>query len=35
MNYNYLSGAELVLTGGFIQKKLHGNKFIYIQREIG
>ena len=35
MKYKYLSGDELVLTGGFIQKNLHGNKSIYIQREIG
>lgn len=35
MNFKYLPGDELVLTGGFIQKNLHGNKPIYIQREIG
>lgn len=35
MNFKYLPGDELVLTGGFIQKNLHGNKSIYIQREIG
>ena len=35
MNFKYLPGDELVLTGGFIQKNLNGNKSIYIQREIG
>ena len=35
MNYKYADGDELVLTGGFIQKNLNGNKTIYIEREIG
>ena len=35
MNFKYANGDELVLTGGFIQKNLNGNKSIYIQREIG
>ena len=35
MNFKYVNGDELVLTGGFIQKNLNGNKSIYIQREIG
>ena len=35
MNYKYENGDELVLTGGFIQKNLNGNKSLYIQREIG
>ncbi len=35
LNFKYENGDELVLTGGFIQKNLNGNKSIYIQREIG
>ena len=35
MNYKYENGDELVLTGGFIQKNLNGNKSVYIEREIG
>ena len=35
MNFKYGPGDVLLLTGGFIQKNLHGNKSIYIQREIG
>ena len=35
MNFKYKNGDELVLTGGFIQKNLNGNKSIYIEREIG
>ena len=35
INYKYENGDELVLTGGFIQKNLNGNKTIYIEREIG
>ena len=35
MNYKYENGDELVLTGGFIQKNLNGNKSVYLQREIG
>ena len=35
MDYTYENGNELVLTGGFIQKNLNGNKTIYIDREIG
>ena len=35
MNYKYENGDELILTGGFIQKNLNGNKSLYIQREIG
>ena len=35
MNFKYEDGDELVLTGGFIQKNLNGNKSIYIEREIG
>ena len=35
MNFKYEDGDELVLTGGFIQKNLNGNKSIYVQREIG
>ena len=35
MNFKYFDGDELVFTGGFVQKNLHGNKSIYIQREIG
>ena len=35
MNYKYVNGDELVLTGGFVQKNLNGNKSIYIEREIG
>ena len=35
MDYKYEDGDELVLTGGFIQKNLNGNKSLYIEREIG
>ena len=35
MNFKYADGDELVITGGFIQKNLNGNKSIYIEREIG
>ena len=35
MNFKYENGDELVITGGFIQKNLNGNKSIYIEREIG
>lgn len=35
LNFKYANGDELVLTGGFIQKNLNGNKSIYIEREIG
>ena len=35
MDFKYANGDELVITGGFIQKNLNGNKSIYIQREIG
>ena len=35
INYKYENGDDLVLTGGFIQKNLNGNKSIYIEREIG
>ncbi|MBR5619309.1 MAG: haloacid dehalogenase-like hydrolase, partial [Clostridia bacterium] len=35
MNFKYEDGDELVLTGGFIQKNLHANKSIYVEREIG
>lgn len=35
MNFKYEAGDELVLTGGFIQKNLNGNKSIYVEREIG
>ena len=35
MDYKYLDGDELVLTGGFIQKNLNGNKAVYVEREIG
>ena len=35
MNFKYNNGDELVLSGGFIQKNLNGNKSIYIEREIG
>ena len=35
MDFKYADGDELVLTGGFIQKNLNGNKSIYIEREIG
>ena len=35
MNFKYEDGDELVITGGFIQKNLHGNKSIYVEREIG
>ena len=35
MNFKYENGDEFVLTGGFIQKNLNGNKSIYVEREIG
>ena len=35
MDFKYQDGDELVITGGFIQKNLNGNKSIYIEREIG
>ena len=35
MNFKYENGDELVITGGFIQKNLNGNKSIWIEREIG
>ena len=35
MDFKYEDGDELVITGGFIQKNLNGNKSIYIEREIG
>ena len=35
MDYKYENGDELVLTGGFTQKNLNGNKSIYVEREIG
>ena len=35
MDYKYRDGDELVLTGGFIQKNLNGNKAVYVEREIG
>ena len=35
LNFKYEDGDELVLTGGFIQKNLNGNKSIYVEREIG
>ena len=35
MDYKYVDGDELVLTGGFIQKNLNANKSIWIEREIG
>lgn len=35
MNYKYENGDQLVLTGGFVQKNLNGNKAIYIEQEIG
>lgn len=35
LNFKYQDGDELVLTGGFIQKNLNGNKSIYVEREIG
>lgn len=35
MDYKYADGDELVLTGGFTQKNLNGNKAVYIEREIG
>ena len=35
MNFKYENGDELVITGGFIQKNLNGNKSIYVEREIG
>ena len=35
MNFKYVDGDELVLTGGFIQKNLNANKSIYVEREIG
>ena len=35
MDFKYVPGDDLVLTGGFIQKNLNANKSIYIEREIG
>ena len=35
MDFKYLNGDELVITGGFIQKNLNGNESIYVEREIG
>ena len=35
LNFKYVNGDELILTGGFIQKNLNANKSIYIEREIG
>ena len=35
MGFKYENGDELVLTGGFIQKNLNGNKSIWIEQEIG
>ena len=35
MDYKYVPGDELVITGGFIQKNLNANKSIWIEREIG
>ncbi|MBQ6197264.1 MAG: DUF3089 domain-containing protein [Lachnospiraceae bacterium] len=35
MNFKYEDGDDLVITGGFIQKNLNGNKSIYVEREIG
>ena len=35
MNFKYADGDDLVITGGFIQKNLNGNKSIYVEREIG
>ena len=35
MDFKYENGDELIITGGFIQKNLNGNKSIYVQREIG
>ena len=35
MNFKYENGDDLVMSGGFIQKNLNGNKSIYIEREIG
>ena len=35
MDFKYVNGDELVLTGGFIQKNLNANKSIYVEREIG
>ena len=35
MDYKYVNGSELVLTGGFIQKNLNSNKSIYVEKEIG
>ena len=35
MDFKYVPGDELVITGGFIQKNLNSNKAIYIEREIG
>ena len=35
MDFKYEDGDELILTGGFIQKNLNGNKSIYIERELG
>ena len=35
MDFKYVDGDNLVLTGGFIQKNLNANKSIYVEREIG
>ena len=35
MDFKYENGDELIITGGFIQKNLNGNKSIYVEREIG
>ena len=35
MDFKYENGDELVITGGFIQKNLNGNKAIYVERENG
>ena len=35
MDFKYVDGDDLVLTGGFIQKNLNANKSIYVEREIG
>ncbi len=35
MDFKYQNGDDLVITGGFIQKNLNGNKSIYVEREIG
>ena len=34
-DFKYADGDDLVLTGGFLQKNLNGNKVIDMQREIG